>query len=264
MPVEKIRDRSWYHTIDLPDGSATPGWFDTRGVPRLIEWPAGLRGGRCLDVGTFDGFWAFELERRGAGEVVALDIDDPHALDWHYDERRRGPEAILAWGSNRGPGFLEAREALGSHVERLVCSVYDLDPEQHGRFDVVVCGAILLHLRDPIRALERIRSVCSGEVVIVEALEPTLELLAPRVPCARFAPHRDQWWRPNLPGLLRMLDVAGLRVTWVGKRFLIPWGAGAPVHHRSLVHALAARRPREVGILHVPLRAAPRPPADAA
>ena len=262
MPIEKVRDRSWYHTIDLPDGTSTPGYFDTRGVPDLIRWPSGLQGGRCLDVGTFDGFWAFEMERRGARSVVALDIDDPYALDWRYDERTRGPEGILAWGSQRGPGFTEARQALGSGVERLVCSVYDLDPAAHGMFDVVLCGAILLHLRDPIRALERQRSVCAGELVVIEALEPSLELVAPRIPCARLAPHKDQWWRANLPGLIRMVDLAGFRVTWVGRRFLIPWGEGAPVHHRSLIHAVAARRPRQTGILHVPLVATPRPPAD--
>jgi 2-polyprenyl-3-methyl-5-hydroxy-6-metoxy-1,4-benzoquinol methylase len=33
-------------------------------------------------------------------------------------------------------------------------SVYDLSPERVGRFDVVVCGSLLLHMRDPARALE--------------------------------------------------------------------------------------------------------------
>ena len=52
-------ERAWYHTIDLKDGSTTPGWYDTRAMPASIEWPAALKGGRCIDVGTFDGFWAF-------------------------------------------------------------------------------------------------------------------------------------------------------------------------------------------------------------
>ena len=86
--------RIWYHTIDLPDGTATPGWFDTRVSPGEVDWPRSLRGGRALDVGTFDGFWAFELERRGAAEVIALDVDDPDQLDWFFDERERGPELV--------------------------------------------------------------------------------------------------------------------------------------------------------------------------
>ena len=38
-----------------------------------MPWPD-VRGKRCLDVGTYDGFLAFELERRGAASVVATDI----------------------------------------------------------------------------------------------------------------------------------------------------------------------------------------------
>jgi hypothetical protein len=38
--------------------------------------------GMCaLEVGMWDGFRAFEMERRGA-EVVALDLDDKRDLDW--------------------------------------------------------------------------------------------------------------------------------------------------------------------------------------
>src|ERR1700678_4471248 len=61
-----------YHTIELPGGVTTPGQSDLRKQARRLL-PADLRGKRALDVGTFDGFWAFELERRGA-EVVAIDI----------------------------------------------------------------------------------------------------------------------------------------------------------------------------------------------
>ncbi|PWU24508.1 MAG: TIGR04290 family methyltransferase, partial [Candidatus Rokuibacteriota bacterium] len=31
-----------------------------------MPWPAALSGQRWLDVGTMGGFWAFEMERRGA------------------------------------------------------------------------------------------------------------------------------------------------------------------------------------------------------
>src|SRR2546421_6587819 len=139
-------DRTWYHTIDLPGGGQTSGWYDCRGVTSEVEWPATLVNQRCLDVGTFDGFWAFEMEKRGASEVVALDVDDPTDLDWFYDERDRGPELVREWGSERGPGFTAAARLVGSDARRVNCSVYDLDEETAGLFDVVFCGALLLHL----------------------------------------------------------------------------------------------------------------------
>lgn len=260
MATGKIRDRSWYHTIEFPDGTTTPGYFDTRSVPDQIVWPTQLAGGRCLDVGTFDGFWAFEMERRGAAEVVAIDVDDPEQLDWRYDERRSGPADVRAWGAERGPGFEEARRRLDSRVQRLVTSVYDLDPARHGRFDVVFCGALLLHLRDPFLALERMREVCAGELVLVETIDATLEILAKYVACARISGHRDQWWRVNLAGLLAMVDIAGFEVVWRGRRLIVPYGAGVTHPTRYTLEGMVALRPLSKGALMVPLRARPRPP----
>src|SRR5207244_1994191 len=78
---EEIDALQWYHTLELAPGVLTPGWFDLRDLARDIPWPD-LTGKRCLDVGTFDGFWAFEMERRGAAEVVAIDVLDPLRWDW--------------------------------------------------------------------------------------------------------------------------------------------------------------------------------------
>ena len=254
--------RTWYHTIDLPGGGHTAGWYDNRGAPDEIEWPAGVRGGRCLDVGTFDGFWAFELERRGAAEVVALDLDDPTALDWVYDERERGPALVHQWGSERGPGFSEAARLVGSTARRINCSVYDLDPRIAGEFHVVLCGSLLLHLEQPVKALEAMRTVCTGELVLIEHLDPYLELMAPRVPSATFAPDWDQWWRVNSAGLRSLVEHAGFDVTWIGRRFLVPFGPAAPRQswRSTALHALAARQPSRRGFLFRGLRATPRPP----
>ena len=255
--------RSWYHTIELPDGTVTPGYFDTRTSPRYVPWPSELRGGRCLDVGTFDGFWAFELEKRGAGEVVALDLADPEALDWPYDYRESGPKQVRAWQSERGPGFGEASAALGSKVDWINQSVYDLHPDRNGMFDVVFCGALLLHLRDPVRALEAMRSVCRGSLVLAEGIEPLLELFARRVPAARLVINIDQWWRPNSAGLGAMAYRAGFTVQQWGPRYLVPFGAGAQDAGRQRFAGLVAMRPRQQGVLHRALRATPRPPLDA-
>lgn len=251
-------DRTWYHSIDLPDGTTTPGYFDTRGAAAKVEWPDALRGGRCLDVGTFDGFWAFTMERMGAAEVVALDVDDPKSLDWTYDEEERGPEVVAEWGAERGPGFAITSSALGSKVERVCRSVYDLDPDVDGAFDVVFCGALLLHLREPVRALEAMRRVCRGELVLVETIDPEVDLRLRKVPAARFHPDWDQWWRVNSSGLVEMVRVAGFEVRWVSRRILVPYGAGSTDPLPARIHSIAARRPFERGVLHRALRAAPR------
>jgi hypothetical protein len=139
LPDPALADRvaalDWYHSIDLGDGLVTPGWFDLRGSAAKVPLPERLDGMRCLDVGTWDGFWAFELERRGAAEVVAVDILDPARWDWPPRERitgHGGGLAMLQAVKGAGEAFDVAREALGSRVERRDLSVYDLDPVDLG------------------------------------------------------------------------------------------------------------------------------------
>lgn len=258
-----IADRQWYHTIELAPGLVTPGWFDTRPVASKIPMPASLAGKRCLDVGTFDGFWAFEMERRGAAEVVALDVDDPAALDWPFDARTDGPETLRRVRSERGPGFRIASDALGSRVRRVDLNVYDASPDRVGRFDVVLVGAILLHLRDPIRALEALRTVTRGELLAVEAIDPRLQVRLRRTPAARL--HglglEAQWWLPNAAGLERMLTAAGFAVEARTRPLVTPFGSSpwAPSRRRSrrLRNLLLARDATD-GALTVAVRATAR------
>src|SRR5258708_5723177 len=107
-----VAEVEWYHTLELAPSIITPGWFDLRGLPRRLPIPASLRGQRALDIGTFDGFWAFEMERRGA-EVVAIDILDPKAWDWPANSTDELIE-ILERRKRGGAGFLLAATSLGS------------------------------------------------------------------------------------------------------------------------------------------------------
>src|SRR4051794_38772814 len=79
--AREVAERDWYHTQELAPGVETPGMFDLRPYVDRYGIPPDLTGKRVLDVGTFEGFWAFELERRGA-EVTAIDVDRVQQLDW--------------------------------------------------------------------------------------------------------------------------------------------------------------------------------------
>ena len=133
--------------------SSRPGRSTCGGRP---QGAAGRPGGkRALDVGTFDGFWAFEMERRGA-DVVAIDVPTLEAAEWPEVNRERLEATAREWGLELGRGFRLAAEALGSSVERIECHVQELARDRiGGPVDFVFSGAILLHLRDPVGALER-------------------------------------------------------------------------------------------------------------
>jgi tRNA (mo5U34)-methyltransferase len=253
----------WYHTLDLGQGVVTPGWFDTRSVVPSLPMPSDLDGRRCLDVGTFDGFWAFEMERRG-GEVTAIDVLDPLQWDWPAGS---DPEVVAEVGRRKagGSGFEVARDALGSEVRRIERSVYEIDEAELGRFDFVYVGSLLLHLRDPIRALERVRAVCDGQVLVVDAIDLELSLVHPRRPVAGLdGVGRPWWWKPNLAGLAHMLEVAGLRVIGRARRLYMPPGPGQQVG-RARLGMLRSRSSREAAITslrgdpHAAVLAAPAP-----
>jgi len=215
--MDSLRDRvaenpHWYHTIELAPGVATPGVVDLRALaPRVL--PASLSGLRALDVGTFDGFWAFELEKRGA-EVVALDLPAFDATE--YPPRNR--EVLLArtqeWGMELGRGFRIAAEALGSSARRVGAPVYELDAETiGGPVDFAFVGAMLLHVRDPVRALERVLGALKpgGRLTLLEPVDPLTSLLAPRRPVARFQATDTEfnWWAANVACLEAWLHAAG-------------------------------------------------------
>jgi tRNA (mo5U34)-methyltransferase len=237
---DEVASRQWYHTLELEPGLETPGWFDLRGLVDQVPIPRTLTGQRCLDVGTFDGFWAFELERRGAQEVIAIDILDPRKFDWPAGSEEEVMK-IIGERKGHGEGFEIAREALGSSVTRLELSTYDLDPEDVGQFDFVYVGSLLLHLRDPIGALERVRSVCSGTLLVIDAIDLPLSMLLRRKPVAGLDGRgRPWWWKPNLSGLARMVEAAGFALTESPRRVFMKPGRGHPplrLRPRWLLHS---------------------------
>jgi tRNA (mo5U34)-methyltransferase len=265
----RAAELSWYHTLELAPGVVTQGFFDTRPTVAHVPLPARLDGMRCLDVGTWDGFWAFEMERRGAASVTAIDIEDPTRWDWpphtRFGSAAAGRLRYLEEFKSGAASFALAREALGSQVERIDCSVYDLDPEVHGRFDLVFLGSLLLHLRDPVRALDRLRSVCGGEAVIADNVELFPSLVRPRTPTARLEGlDQSWWWQPNVAAFRRMVRSAGFEIVETSGIYFLPTGTAHPRPPlRSAWRALGSAAGREKlvirlkGLPHSAVRARP-------
>jgi len=205
--LDEALARDWYHCLELAPGRVTQGMFDLRPYVGEYGIPERLDGLRVLEVGTWDGFWAFELESRGAA-VVALDLDDEAQLDW---PPRRRP---ATYARNRGDGFAVAKELRGSTVRREVCNVYDATPERlGGPFDLVFCGSVLIHLRDQFLALERMAALLKpgGRLISAEEYEPRLSLLP--WPAVRYLAGRDAavvFWLPAIKTWKLMLRDAGL------------------------------------------------------
>src|SRR5919202_270345 len=137
----------------------------------------------------------------------ALDLDDESDLD--FPPRRRPKE----WSTvKRGDGFRLAKEILGSKVERVNQSIYNATAAELGTFDLVLCSAVLVHLRDQLLALERIAELCGerGTFIFAEEYDRVTSLL--RVPVSRYLADRDKavvFWLPSARTWKAMLWTAG-------------------------------------------------------
>jgi tRNA (mo5U34)-methyltransferase len=206
--ARKVAAIEWYHSIDLGGGVVTPGYYDHGPILGHYQLPERMDGMRVLDIASFDGFWAFEFERRGAAEVVALDIRTAAELDLPWRVREGMSEADL--GRRFGAGFALAHTTLGSKVRHEHCNVYELAPEQLGQFDLVHCGDLLLHLRDPMGALMRIRGVTRGQALISDVIYPDFDR-HDGLPLVMFNGGRGDniWWRLGANALRQMIEDAG-------------------------------------------------------
>jgi tRNA (mo5U34)-methyltransferase len=198
----------WYHTLDLGEGVRTPGLFDHRPILDRYNLPQSFAGKRVLDVAAFDGFWAFEFEKRGAREVVALDLERRAELDWNPHVLSRASAEELE--SRFGAGFEIAKARLRSNVRRVACSVYDLTPEKFGTFDIVHSGDFLLHLASPVRALQNMAKVCTEYALISDVYTPHLDAHGSEALLQYLGGRVDHtWWKLSRSALERMILDAG-------------------------------------------------------
>ena len=192
------RLNGWYHTLELAPGVVTRAVWDHRTTVDRVGLPSTLVGKTALDVGTADGFWAFEMERRGADRVVAIDVAHAGDVDLLPRHRALCPQEEL--DSEIWPvRFLTAQRMLGSKVDYRNCTVYDLSPETVGRFDVVYCGSLLIHLFNPLQALINIRNV-TKEIAVIETTmfhRDPLEATFPDRPLLSFGRLDDEGDRPG-------------------------------------------------------------------
>ena len=182
--ADRVAARDWYHTLELAPGVVTPGWFDLRGHarhgrPARARWPGS--GVSTSDVrrllGLRDGA---ARGGRGRGRRRAR----PGRLGL-AGRRAAGRDRRAARAPRGRHGLPDRARGAGLHGwSGSRAASTRLDPEVDGRFDLVDVGSLLLHLRDPVGALERVRAVCRGRVLVVDAIDLPLSLVLPRRPSA--------------------------------------------------------------------------------
>lgn len=173
--LERARDLGWYHTLRLDDTLTTPGIFALDEFVPFFLLPDSLRGLRCLEVGAGNGYWSFQMERRGAESITATDIGDYHDTDFSTIAGQPHPCPNRAEPGLYGEPYRVAATLFGSKVDYRIGSVYELSPESLGTFDFVFCSSVLMHLFAPLVALRRIAAMCRNTCVITTQTDILLD-----------------------------------------------------------------------------------------
>ena len=162
---------------------------ELRALGKASRWeqfrlPVELEGKTFLDVGCWEGVHCAEAVRRGAAQVVGIDLctgDDLAANVARYD------------------------------FDFIQMDVFSEKWLELGEFDVVLCSGLLYAVENVLSLLFRLRKVVRELLVI----ETGITRLQPDKPMMIFhgqgegTDNPSTWWTPNKPCLEQMLTTAG-------------------------------------------------------
>ncbi len=214
LPIEVDRESArktsdsvpfWFHTFALNrhEGIYTPGEARDHRY-RIPALPDDLTGKRVLDVGTFDGFYAFLAEHRGAERVVA--VDNEQYREWVASRWRIELEG--------GEGFRAIRRLLSSDVVYRRMDAFAID-ELGERFDFTYCFGILHRVENPLGLLRVLRACTAPEgTVLVETYGISAErrngpAIRVSAPGEVYAGDDFVYWGFAETGLERLAQIAG-------------------------------------------------------
>lgn len=208
----------WHGGMTLGEGVVT--WGRTLPASTLLPYlalPDDLSGKTVADICAWDGFMAFECEKRGA-HVTAID-------SFAWDKRN----ASLTKHTTGRDGFDLAHDALNSKVHPVHCDVLNLDRKALGTFDIVLFLGVLYHMRHPLLALEKVVALCDDLLI----LETHADTAGGDVPTMRFYPGEElnddptNYWGPNVACVEAMLKDVG----FAGVELIPDGRVGRPVFH---------------------------------
>jgi SAM-dependent methyltransferase len=193
--LEKIfQHHHWRQAIDIGGGVYTPGYIRAD-LWDFLGLPERLNGKSFLDVGSNDGLFPIEAERRGAKMVVGSDVyrEHPHGM-------REGWTDV---------GVNMVKELLHSKIEIHRNGVYHLQ-EIGETFDVVVVNDLINWLADIEGAMESISNVTKGTLYLGDGF-----LTSKEMPIKIEAKNEDLRFMYNLPYVINLLEKNNFSIEYI-------------------------------------------------
>ena len=225
--ITDVNDCYFYHTMDIPGYGAVSGEWDLRGREGAYLGNVPLHGKRVLEIGTASGYLCFYMEQQGA-EVVAYDLSEHQEWDivpYYRGDFKKSITQRKAHLRKLNSAFWFAHSAYKSKAKVVYGTVYEV-PNDIGEFDICTFGSILLHLRDPFLALQRVSAQVKDTIIITDVpIKLTHEemlfyqlykgRLVHFLPDASTCQPEESWWRLSPELLVEFIHILGFEHTEV-------------------------------------------------
>lgn len=161
-----IEGKPWHHAFEVVPGVRVPGSYDPHFLLERLGLPSDLSQVTVADLGASNGYFSFELRRRGA-KVTAFDF------------RHR---------ENSGFALLQLINGL-EDIEHHHVNVLDVTADRFGQFDIVLCLGLLYHVADPYRLLANCVSIARKQLFVESyCIDRELPESLLALPIVRFIP----------------------------------------------------------------------------
>lgn len=170
----------WYHCF-RHEGLISNGVYDVEQYMHHYKFETDYEGQTVLDVGCADGYFSIWMKEHNASLVCAIDsnkYDGTLAIEPSLFSTKKYEQKYSLYAQDYAK-FHKIYEQLGLYnpnklllmaklkkleIDYKTGTVYDLKP--YGEFDLVMCNALLEHLRDPITAIEQLFHATKKKCII--------------------------------------------------------------------------------------------------
>ena len=154
--IDEMNSIKFWHRTKLgnyiTNGLVVHGPDDGSYMYTRFGLPKDLTGKTVLDIGTWDGMFAFETEKCGAKSVKGIDI-------YQYEQYDLGQ-----FTGNKGFEF--CKKVLESKVEFERKSFMDVTEQ----YDVILFYGVLYHLTDPLLGIKKLAEITKETCIIETAI----------------------------------------------------------------------------------------------
>ncbi len=211
----RLEDCFVYHWFDMPDGKTIPGVWDLRkGWQSYLGGNSLFKNSRVLEVGPASGFLTFKMEQEGA-DVVCFDVApgvSPDVMPLPQSDLDETRKQFAIGAHTVRTAWWYFHRVFESKSRAIYGDIYKM-PNDIGRFDVSVIGAVLLHLANPFAALTEVCRLTERTIIISDLYDARLDGGA----FMEINPHKGAagpmaWWLISPQAVANMLHANGFEV----------------------------------------------------